>query len=164
MAAQQSFISGKLGPGVGVLLLLVAAAIFTYQLSGGPNKAVIAPQTVFYTDDLGHSFFKDAVKVVPFDHNGKQAYRADVFQGDDGKPFVGLLYRFSDAGRREMENYLTQKTPDPQGLARLAIEHRGMQVSRTGTLAWVSADAETCDRLQSTMRTPAGGAAKLVTP
>ena len=155
--------SSKFGPGVAVLLLVIAGVLFAYNLSGGPSKQVIAPKNAFYTDDLGKSFFKDEVKVVPFDHNGKQAYRADVFEGD-GKQFVGLIYRFTDAGRREMENYISQKTPDPQGLARLAIEHRGMQVSRTGTPAWVSADTETCERLQSTMKTPTGGAAKLVTP
>src|SRR4051794_23711365 len=164
MATQGSSLSRKLGPGVGIALILLAISLMAYQFSGGSTKGVIAPKTVFYTDDQGKSFFKDSVKVVPFDHDGKQTFRADVFQGPDGKPFVGLVYRFTDAGRREMETYLSQKTPDPQGLARLAIEQRGMQVRRVGTDAWTSADSETREHLQEGMKTPSGAPAKLVTP
>src|SRR4051794_26524257 len=104
--SRQSLLSGKFGPGIGVALIVLATVIIAFQLSGGASHAVIAPQTVFYTDDQGKSFFKDSVKVVPFDHNGKQAFRADVFRGSDGKEFVGLIYRFTEPGRREMEKYI----------------------------------------------------------
>jgi len=160
-------LNGKLGPGIGVALILLAIGIIGYQYAGGNSSNVaVAPQNSFYTDDNGKTFFKDAVKVVPFDHGGKQAYRADVFAGPDGKQFVGLIYRFTDAGKREMQAYIDNKTKDPSGLARLGIEHRGMQVKPVGAAdsAWVLADDNTLERLQGSVKAPGGGAAKLVTP
>jgi len=160
-------LNGKLGPGIGAALILLAIGILGYQFVGGnTNNAVIASQSAFYTDDLGKTFFKDSVKIVPFDHNGKQALRADVFQCADGKQFVGLIYRFTDAGRREMDGYLSNKTKDPQGLARLGIEHRGMQVKPVGgdDRSWALADDMTCERLQESVKCPGGGTAKLVAP
>src|SRR5436190_4516103 len=94
--------ASKFGPGIMIAFVVLAVGLLGYQLIGGSrnDKTRIAPLSVFYTDDQGKSFFKDEVKLVPFDHNGKQAFRADVFKGSDGKEFVGLIYRFTDGGRR----------------------------------------------------------------
>src|SRR5688500_9050171 len=74
----------KLGVGVGAGIFVVALAILSFQLFGGGGTGVEAPTSAFYTDDDGKTFFKDdAYKVVPFNHGGKQAYRAEVFQCSD---------------------------------------------------------------------------------
>ena len=72
----------QLGLGVAAAILIWRSAIFGFQLfGGGEQRQPPAPTSAFYTDDNGKTFFKDNIdKVVPFDHNGKQAYRADVFQ------------------------------------------------------------------------------------
>lgn len=160
-------LNGKLGPGIGALLILGAVGFLAMQyVGGGTTSTASAPSTVFYTDDNGATFFKDSVKVVPFDHNGRKAYRADVFTGPDGKQFVGLVYRFSDAGKREMENYLSTKPHDADGLGRLGIEHRGMQVKRPSgdDRAWTLADEMAVERLQESMKTPSGAPTQLVKP
>ena len=60
-----------------------------------------APQ-MWYTIDDGKTWFADvANKVVPYDHQGKQAHRCFVWTCDGGKTkFVSHLERLSATGRR----------------------------------------------------------------
>ena len=156
------------GAGVAAAFLVVGLALLGAQLMGGRKDAAPpAPTQAFYTDDNGKTFFKgDANQIVPFDHGGKQAYRADVFQAADGKQFVGLIYRFTDTGRRDMADYLKTRPRDPDGMVRVAIEQRGMQVKRVsgGEKDWVVADDVAVQQLQASMRDPTGKPAKPVTP
>src|SRR4051812_31470576 len=94
----------KFGIGAAAALLVLALGFLAFQvMAGRDHGAGSLPTEVYYTDDNGKTFFKDDVrKLVPFDHKGKQAYRADVFQGADGKQFVGLVYRHTDSGRKEL--------------------------------------------------------------
>src|SRR5690348_13994130 len=118
----------KYGLGVATLLLTIAAGAVGFQAFGGRESgAGPAAKTAFYTDDNGKTFFKDDVgKLPPFDHNGKKAYRCDVFEDSKGKQFVGLLYRYTENGRREMEAFLPNRSKDADGSTRRAIEERGM--------------------------------------
>jgi len=66
------------------------------------DRPHVVPSTVqlFYSDDDGRTWFvDDASKAPPFDHNGNQAVRAEVFRCRDGVPFVGCLLRYSDAAK-----------------------------------------------------------------
>src|SRR4051794_6634628 len=93
-----------LGVGVAIAVILAAGTVLAIQMMGKSNATPDAATHAFYSDG---SIFKDDInKIVPFDHNGKQASRADVFQGVEGKQFVGLVYRHTDSGRRQMEAYL----------------------------------------------------------
>ena len=92
----------KYGFGVAAAVLLIAAVALGYQLVGGRENGAAAPvaKTAFYTDDGGKSFFKDDInKIPPFDHNGKQALRCDVFTDPSGKQFVGLVTAGLDEAR-----------------------------------------------------------------
>jgi len=155
----------KLGVGVGAAIVIVAVGVFAFQLRGGDENAVRPASTAFYTDDNGKTFFKDDInKTSPFARNGKQANRADVFKGPDGQQFVGLIYRHTDAGRKEMEEYITKRVKDPDGLTRLSIERRGMEVKKLADKTWSINDEMTTDRLHMSMKTPDGKPATLVTP
>jgi len=161
----------KYGIGVAILLLIVAAAALGFQMLGGRESGAGAVATqAFFTDDEGKSFFKDDVsKLPPFSHNGKQALGCDVFESTaaGGKQFVGLVYRFTDSGRREMESYLPNKSKDPDGSTRRSIEERGKQVKLVGAAgesAWQVADDVAVARLQAAVKDPAGKPAKLVQP
>ena len=149
-----------LGPGIAAALILVAIALVGYQFVGGSANPAAAPSKAFYSDDNGKSFFTDdAAQIAPFDHNGKQAFRADVFKGPDGNEFVGLIYRYTDGGKREMQQYLAKHVSDPDGAMRSGIEQRGMQVKPVGAddKAWQLADEETVDRLRRGVKSPSGG-------
>jgi len=150
-------------------LQLVAAIALGYQMfSGREVVGAAAATSVFYTDDNGKTFFKgDPDKLPPFEHNGKQAYRCDVFHDAGGKEFVGLIYRFTDSGRKQMQEYLPKKSQDADGAARRAIEERGMQVkpiAATGDAAWRYADDVTVAQLRAAVKSTSKQQASLVQP
>jgi hypothetical protein len=159
--------SKKLGIGVGGAILVVALALLGYQLYGGSSGVGTPPKTAFYTDDNGKTFFEDDVlKVSPFERNGKQAYRADVFQCSDGKRFVGFIYRHNDSGRQQVEQYIANKTmnKDKGGSLLGAIESACMEFKRAGAgdRAWRPNDSAAIDSLRAAVKCPSGGPATLV--
>ena len=152
----------KLGFGVGAGIVVVALALTGFQLFGGGN-GVKQPKYGFYTDDDGKTFFKDDMyKVVPFDRNGKQAYRAGVFECPDGKQFVALIYRHNALGRKAMGEHLAKGASDPQGTFLGGLEIQGMEVKRAGAPAstWKPNDTS----IESSVTCPSGGPAQPVTP
>ena len=119
----------------------IAAGLIYWQL---PTDYSTVATRAFYTDDDGANYFEDdANKIVPFDHNGKQAYRAAVFECEHGHRVVGLLYRHNDAGKKAMGRYLSENlaAKDTQGTVRAEIESSGIQVKKVGTQKWVLNDA-----------------------
>jgi hypothetical protein len=159
----------KLGVGMGAILVVVALGFIGMQLQGSRTHLVDAPAQWFYTDDNGKTFFlEDANKIVPFDHNGKQAYRCDVFEGPDGTRFVGLIYRHNSSGRMEMQDYIARKLyeNDVDALIRQGIEGRGSDVKRAGAddRSWSRNDEQKNEYLRSAMKTSSGQAAKMVYP
>ena len=162
-------LNSKMGVGAGVAIAFVAVALIAFLLMAGRSTGVpvdTEPTMAFYSDDDGKTFFKDNIrKIVPFDHNGKQAYRADVFKGPDGNVFVGLLYRHTDMGKKQMNEYLARKTEDPTGKVRSGIEVRGgMEVRKLPGKSWTTSYGETRDILRESMKTPSGASASLVEP
>jgi len=148
----------QLGVWVGVGILIVGLGIIGIQLLRGGGSGIAVSDSAFYTDDNGKTFFKDdRYKVVPFDHNGKQAYRADVFQCPDGKQFVGLIYRHNAVGRKAMEKH---KGHESQSASIAGLEIQGMEVKPAGAAdtAWVPNSG---DRL---VKCPSGQTAQLVAP
>ena len=153
----------KLGVGVGVGILALALAVITYQLFGSAVRGGGGPVQAFYTDDNGKTFFKDdAYRVLPFDHNGKKAYRADVFQTADGKQFVGLIYRHNALGRKAMEDHLAKGASDPDGTFLAGLEIQGMEVKPAGApdTAW----KPNYGSLERSVKGPSGKPATLVSP
>jgi hypothetical protein len=157
----------KLGFGFGAAIIIIAIGVLAFQLTGRGN-GIEVPTNAFYTDDGGKTFFKDDIdKIAPFDHNGKQALRADVFKCADGHEFVGLVYRFTDMGRREMEKFIKDSPEDPEGALRVGIERRQMQVKKPSgnDKTWTSTNDESyIDGLRATMKCPNGKPALLVAP
>src|SRR5688572_15728049 len=94
----------SIGIGVTAVVILIAVTIIWFQLSGGTTES---PDTAFYTIDEGRTYFEgDVNQVVPFEHEGKQALRAFVYQCGNDAPFVGVVGRYNAQGRREMEDYI----------------------------------------------------------
>src|SRR5688500_5234313 len=90
---------------------VLAIGLIAWQVSGRHQTAASSTKA-FYTDDGGKSFFKDDInKISPWDHDGKQAYRCDVFKAGD-KEIVGLIYRHNANGKTAMEAYLNSKAKD----------------------------------------------------
>lgn len=158
----------RYGLGAGVALLIVAAAAIAFQLIGG-RESGLGPlaSEAFYTDDNGKTFFKDDINnLTPFTRDGKQAYRCDVFEGAGGNRFVGLVYRATESGKKEMEAYLKIASKDSDGSTRRELEARCLEVKPVAApdKAWQIGDDTAVARLRSGMNDPSGKPAKLIQP
>ena len=101
--------------GIGVIVLSIVVYLLRDAFpgsSGGVSKA-------YFSDDDGVTQFVDSAEhFVPFDHNGKQAYRAWVFSTDGGKTtFVGYLERYTPQAKErlisELRDFKAGKTHMP---------------------------------------------------
>ena len=121
--------------GAAIIMIVAAIAlIVTNSRSDGIPRVKYA----FYSDDDGQSYFRDDVnKLFPFDHDGKQAYRAYVFQTGGGKPFVGYLERINDKGMAKLLTLQSQpQTPELVTQMDL-IRGAGLEARTPGSTRWL---------------------------
>lgn len=122
-----------LGGAVGGAALALGSAFILVQLSSGGNGSA---DEAFFTVDDGQTWFEDdASKLPPFQHEGKEAVRAHVFECD-GKQFVNHLERFTPQGRKLMEEAVVSTKagkPLPPTIA-----SSGPQIKKPGAKEWVS--------------------------
>src|SRR5271156_2802160 len=86
------------------------------------------PIVVFYTDDDGATWFTDNPgHIPPFDHNGKQAVRCNVFTAG-GKTFVGYM--------RKVTPELASKIRANIGSSNAEVA-AGTLVKRPGDKEWI---------------------------
>lgn len=125
---------GKVGIG---LLFAIGAAIVFFEHRRSPDELQPA-STYFYSDNDGKSWFKDdAGKLVPFDHNGRPAYRAFIYRLPDGSTFCGYLQRLSDSALEQLRQ-LRQQPDTPEDQAKVfQITAFGTQVKKPGQATWV---------------------------
>jgi hypothetical protein len=90
-----------------LLFVIVVATVIFFQFrdAGGASTLVGDPKS-WYTDDDGKTWFADkANKVVPFDRNGKKAYRCYVWTCDGGATkFISHLERIKPSVRATLGN------------------------------------------------------------
>ena len=155
--------NNRLGTGVAIAVLVVGMAVIGYQVLGGGGTGLPVTDQAFYTDDDGKTYFEDDLyKVVPFTRNGKQAYRADVFNCSDGKQFVGVMYRHNALGKKAMQEHLDKGADDPNRAFLGGLELQGLEFKLPGApdTAW-KPNFGANDR---TIKCPDGHVATLVTP
>jgi hypothetical protein len=126
-------------PWVGALVGVagIAGLVLSVWLSTGPRD--IPPDRVaFFTSDEGKTWFKDdAGRVPPFDHQGKPAYRAFVFECG-GKEFVAYMQRYGQAEKKGWEEKLKAAAADGREMeARVGLA-RGGEFKRPGDKDWIS--------------------------
>jgi hypothetical protein len=94
----------KLFIGVAVLVV-VAIVVIVMSMGGGPSRPSLKGKPkLFYTVDDGKTYFEDdADKSLGFERDGKPAYRVQVYQCGEGKPFVGYIQRVEEGARKEAE-------------------------------------------------------------
>lgn len=126
----------SVGIGASLCAIVLALAFIVWWEARGSRPASSAAVTnAFYSDDDGKTWFiDDLVKVVPFDHHGRQAVRADIFRCTNGKPFVGYLERYSEAVKDKI-NAAAVGHPDAVATAMM---DEVMEVKRPGEAKWIS--------------------------
>src|SRR4051794_5748906 len=125
---------------VGVGLLAIGILVIALQLrAGGPPSL---PTQAFFTTDDGQTYFPAGLEnLPPFQHDGKEAVRAYVFECG-GKRFVNHLEKFTPDARKAME---AAGVHDAISMAKAALAQSkgpmwGKQVKKPGSKNWVAAD------------------------
>ncbi|WP_428937941.1 hypothetical protein [Fontivita pretiosa] len=145
---------------VGIILLAALGVLIAQLLSSDTGMA--APEggsepKAWYTVDDGKTFFADsALKIPPFEHEGKIAYRCQVWTYDGGKTkFVSHLERYPEAVKKKLES-MDRKDPGA------VFELRMIEVKRPGTgdNGWVSIDSPAAAQIM-TPQVPPGKEADL---
>jgi hypothetical protein len=116
--------------------LSIVLALAMIVMAGGVMGFGMWPQhhptgdKACYSDDDGQTFFIDsAYKVVPFDHDGKQAVRAMVFNYDNGhKTFIVCLMRHTTKGQTRINGAIEKAGKDNLPLSSIALfDDRSLQ-------------------------------------
>ena len=94
---------------------------------------------MYFSDDDGATYFLDNLaQEVPFDHNGKLAFRAYVFRCQSGAPFVAFLGRPLGASSAQPKPAAPVNTEE--GI-RAAVKHPAsggaLEVKKPGQTTWV---------------------------
>jgi hypothetical protein len=115
--------------------VLGLVALIWWQIRGATPDVPKA----YYTIDDGVSYFADdPTRVTPFEYRGKQAVRAHVFRGSDGKEFVGYLERSNAAGVAVMKRVRNRKPGDPPITpADIGVAISGREFKKPGGEEWV---------------------------
>ena len=174
----------KKGLSVGIAMVLIVLGVggIVWQLMGRSNDTRNNIPNEFFTDDDGQTFFTaKATNISPFDHEGKQAVKAIVYECD-GKKFVGYMERFTNEARQVMasgspapEVKPAPKTPpantkmSPEAAARAAMPPQpaspdqvrdasinGREYKRPGDKEWVRSTNRGKVFEIKTIRCPAG--------
>jgi hypothetical protein len=122
---------------VGVLLLIAGVAV-AIQFSDGAHAAGTASDKAFFTIDDGATWFvDDAANLAPFQHDGKRAVRAYVFECKD-KRFVNHLERFTPEGHKAAEAAVKANQSRQPAEVAAQVRLSGAQVKRPGAKQWTS--------------------------
>jgi hypothetical protein len=130
--------------GIAIAIVLLAIAAFALAVQFWPQrKANLA--MAYYSDDDGKTWFKDsAFRVAPFDHNGKTAVMAEIYNYDNGsKEFCAYLAKYTDETKRRLETAIAdaQAKGEPPGSVGLYNDrpflNSGTMVKAPGNSPWV---------------------------
>jgi hypothetical protein len=115
-----------------VVVILVANGWVLWSSFGRPSPGGQREQAYFTTDDGATCFADDAAKLTPFDHNGKEAVQAHVYESN-GKRWVAYLERYTPKARQMMEA-LEKNEISPNKLAGVILK----EVKKPGQEKWVT--------------------------
>ena len=121
----------------GIAILIIAGIVIALELRPAkldPSLPVMAVGKAYFTDDDGATWFiDDKTHLPPFDHNGKTAYGAQLFQvvGSD-TPYVAYLETYDPVAKARIEAALKANVP-----ASTAFATTPPDVRKRGATKWV---------------------------
>ncbi len=140
----------RLAAGVITGVVALAVGLVVVQVLGARQRFPTSLPKAFYSDDDGKTFFALGTEnVAPFDHKGKQAVMAYVYECD-GKRFVGYLERYTPEAR---EKLIGKKSFTPQD------QINGRELKRPGDATWVKSGDLAAVAKVIDVKCPGGGAA-----
>ena len=133
-------------PGVTISVIVVAAAAALWLALGG--KGDKGPSTAYFTTDDGKTWFTDSLdRIPPFQKDGKEAVMCTLYHCKEGNhEFVGIMNRFTPAGRAAMEKYQAlRKNPppakpgQPPPIIKPAVQLDDVELKHPGEKEWLRA-------------------------
>ena len=129
---------------VAIALLVLLRPGCSSPRGGGADRG--DPQEFFTVDDGQTWFAADAAKLPPFDHQGKPAYRAQVYRCGGGKPFAAYLERYGEAERKRLEELLAGEGANSMEAIKLMSQ---VEVKKPGAKDWLRATPATMQRFHA---------------
>lgn len=94
----------------------------------------------FFSDDDGKTFFVDtSSNLPPFSHGGRDAVGARVFLDASGKPFVGYLERYTEAGKARTRELLAERSAGKGNPGKDDVLLANMELKRPNAKDWTRA-------------------------
>jgi hypothetical protein len=126
--------NGRIAIPIAVLVIVAIAWQASRSMQRHPLPDVVSH--AYYSDDDGQTWFVDTDNnVPPFDHNGKTAVMAFVYQTADGKQFVQHLEKYPDSvTARVVAAFSSGSTEE----ARALLAGSTPLVKKPGDKTWVS--------------------------
>ena len=144
-----------------IVVVLIWIIASSFGGSSGPARGGSAGTAkAFFSDDDGKTWFADdATKIPPFDHNGKQAVKANVFRCN-GKEFVNHLERYTADGKKKAADAMTgnRAMRDPTIMA--TVQQQGLEVKRPGDKDWTKLSDSQKSQPIITPQCPGGGSSE----
>jgi hypothetical protein len=136
-------------------IIVIALGIIIWE-TVATNSIPTTATEAFFSDDDGATFFVDSNShIAPFDHDGKQAVRAQVFTCDNNKTkFIGYLERYSAEYRTKLAARAESKKPD-MGLMQEAAAS-GIEVAAPHSNKWVNRNSVEAAKIIDSVRCPNG--------
>jgi hypothetical protein len=114
--------------------IVVCVAFSIYEIMGSSHSHLTVPAQTYYSDDDGLTYFMDDLtQVPPYNHNGKMAVQAIVFQCPGGAPFVAILEKFTDAEKKKIDAEMAKPTPNIVTITELRGAGQLGKVVKNGT-------------------------------
>ena len=161
MGIRETINNNPAATGIAGSIILVAAIIWIYV--SNQDVASIRASTAYYSSDDGKTYFADDIdRIYPFDHEGKQAYRAYVYRCGDKAPHVSYLAKYSDSVRTKLEQLKGNNTP--QAVEEFHDLATRIEVKKPGDTKWFSMFSREGQTLTMHPTCPDGNIATSVTP
>jgi len=137
--------------------IIMLLATITLTVVNSRSDGIPQIKYAFYSDDDGQSYFRDDVnKLFPFDHNGKQAYRAYIFHTGGGKPFVGYLERINDNAMAKLRS-LQSQPQTPEGVTQIdLVRAAGLEARTPGAIQWLPEGSPAFSKMVDGLKGPDG--------
>lgn len=100
---------------IAAVIIAIAAVALYYHFRTDPNTRQRGAGKSYYIDedstDVGEIFADDFQKIIPFEHNNKQAVRVMVWKCAEGRR-IGYMMKYND----EMRQKLEERKPEDRAL------------------------------------------------
>lgn len=140
----------RLTTGITLGLIVIAGIFIIAKLWPSRPAAGLEIGKNYYTDDDGKTLFADEQnKPTPFTGpHGKEAVRVHAYKCPDGKVIAGWLEKFTDAGKRELEQYQSQPGMKGRMSRNLLVNDQLRLIKKPGDAKWMNAASNQRERVR----------------